>query len=643
MKRSSTMGLCLLALSACKSGGGGNLAALPPGQSAGPVQELADMDWWRQSQDTLDQRIGWFREARFGMFVHWGVYSTLGGVWEGQPVKGYAEHIQRIKKIPGPVYREKVVTQFNPTEFNADEWIATAKRAGMGYFIITAKHHDGFAMYDSGVTDFNVVKATPWKRDPMRELKDACKKHGVHFGFYYSHAYDWDAAGGGGEGWGYKRSQGERTLEEDNKFFQDNPTAAAKARQYVDSKAIPQIRELIAKYDPEIMWFDTPSHLPLAENLRILKAAREAKPGLLVSGRITQGAPGGPKARFGDYLSTTDKPAEFPPNDGEWEAIPTTNESYGWHKMDDTHKPPEHFIQLLAKAAARGGNVLLNIGPMGTGKFDPKDVKILDGVAAWFKSNGESIRGSSRTMLPVQAWGESTRRGNTLYLHVLSWPRKGHIVVGGLKSKVKQAYLLADAKKAPLEVERAGELDVIVQGPATAPDAADTVIALELEGDPSVDRARLLSTEVAVDTLRAFDGMLGGNLSYGTGKSRDAYVLGWTKPDDAVSWLTRVREPATFDVGISYDADAKSAGNTFTVKLGTKSLTGTVAPTPAAPVSLGKISLEPGKMEIAVEPGKIAAGTELLRLRALTLTPVLPAAEAEKKPEKPTKGKRRPK
>jgi alpha-L-fucosidase len=593
------------------------------------VQELADMDWWRQSQETLDQRIGWFREARFGMFVHWGVYSTLGGVWENEPVKGYAEHIQRIKKIAGPVYKEKVVAQFNPTEFNADEWISTAKRAGMGYFIITSKHHDGFAMFNSDVSEYNVVKATPWKRDPMIELRDACKRQGVHFGFYYSHAWDWEAAGGPGEGWGYKRSQGERSLEEDNKFFTEDPQAAAKVRAYVDGKAIPQIKELIAKYDPDIMWFDTPSFLPLAENMRILKAAREAKPTLVVSGRITQGAPGGPRARFGDYLSTTDKPAEFPPN-----------ESYGWHKMDNAHKPPEHFIQLLAKAAARGGNVLLNIGPMGTGKFDPKDVKILDGVAAWFKGNGDSIRGTQRTPLPVQAWGESTRKGNTLFLHVLSWPKKGHIVVGGLKSKVKQAYVLADPKKTPLEVERAGDLDVIVQGPATAPDTADTVIALELEGEPATDRARLLSTEVPVDTLRAFDGILGGGLSYGAGKSKDAYVLGWTKPDDAVSWLVRVREPATFEVGISYDADAKWAGNTFNVKVGQKTLPGTTAETPASHI-LGKVTVEPGqKIEIAVEPTKIAPGTELLRLRALTLTPVQPAAAPA---EKPTNTKRRPK
>jgi alpha-L-fucosidase len=615
----------LLALAgslSCKSG-----PEVAPSATAGeaapapaPPTERPDLDWWRQSMEGRDQRLAWFHQARFGMFVHWGVYSGLGGVWEGTPVKGYAEHIQRIDKIPGPVYRDKVVAQFNPKDFNADQWIATAKQAGMRYFIITSKHHDGFAMFDSDVSDYNIVKATPWKHDPMRDLRDACKRQGVHFGFYYSHAWDWEAAGEPGGTWGYPRGA-ERTVEADQQWIFEHPAEAARIKRYVDGKAIPQIKELIAKYDPDIMWFDTPGFLPLTENLRVLKAAREAKPTLVVSGRITQGAPGGPKARFGDYLSTTDKPAEFPPNDGDWEAIPTTNESYGWHKMDQSHKPPEHFIQLLAKAAARGGNVLLNIGPMGNGKMDPKDLKILEGIGAWMKGNEVSIRNTERTPLAPQAWGESTRKGNTLYLHVLDWPIKGRIVVGGLKSKVVKATLLADPKQAPLKIDRLGDLDVLVQGPAEAPDAADTVVALEVEGDVVTDRPRLIGSDVPVDVLRAFDGHLTGGLSFGSGKVRDAYVLGWDRPDEEVSWLVRLREPTTYEVAIAYDADPKAAGGTYVVKLGGKQLEGTVGPTPTAPIVLGKVTLEPGKFEIVVTPTKIVGG-ELVKLRGLTLTPV---------------------
>jgi hypothetical protein len=153
-----------------------------------PLQDRPELQWWRESMRTREDRLHWWREARFGMFIHWGVYSLPAGVWEGTPVSGYAEHIQRIRKIPIPVYRERVAAQFDPVRFNADEWVQAAKRAGMGYLIITAKHHDGLAMYDTAVSDYSVVKATPWKRDPMRELKDAGRRHGLRFGFYHTQA-----------------------------------------------------------------------------------------------------------------------------------------------------------------------------------------------------------------------------------------------------------------------------------------------------------------------------------------------------------------------------------------------------------------------------------------------------------------------
>jgi hypothetical protein len=580
--------------------------AAVPAPPAVPMPERPEMEWWRRSMQTRAERTAWFREARFGMFVHWGVYSVAGGIWNGKPISGYAEHLMRKENLAAATYRAELVGKFNPTGFDASEWVATLKRAGMGYLIITAKHHDGFAMYDSAVSPFNVVKATPWKRDPMAELRDACRAQGVRFGFYYSHVRDWT----------------DGPLEEWDTHRPRPADAAASNRKYVDTKAIPQVRELIAKYDPDILWFDTPERLPALENLRILRAAREAKPTLVVNGRPVQVTPDGPASRYGDYLSTTDKPAEFPPHDGDWEAIPTTNESYGWHQADTTHKPPAHFIRLLAKAAARGGNVLLNVGPMGDGKMDPKDLAILDGIGAWMKLNGESIRGTIRTPLPVQAWGESTLRqgegGAILYLHVLSWPRRGRITVGGLRAPVKRAYLLADPKRAPLEVERLGELDVMVQGPLAAPDATDTVVALELEGPASVEPGRLLTTDVQLDTLRAFDGELRGGLAFARGKVENAFVEGWRDPTASVRWPVRVRERATYDVAIAYDADAKSAGGAFTVRVGEKSLAGKVAPTPKGPVNLGRVILEPGRHEIAVEASKIEGG-ELMRLRALTL------------------------
>jgi alpha-L-fucosidase len=596
--------------------------------SEAPAQQSDDLAWWRKSMEGRDQRTGWFRDARFGMFVHWGVYSTLGGVWQGQPVKGYAEHIQRIAKIPVDVYKDNVASHFDPKEFNADEWMATVKATGMKYFIITAKHHDGFAMFDSAVSDYNVVKATPWKRDPMKELREAAKKAGIHFGFYYSQAWDWEASGNApGEGWKYPKSQGEKSLADDMRWMEQALEPAAKIRKYVDGKVIPQLKELVTKYQPEIFWFDTPSYLPVSENLRILKALREVAPNVVVNGRITQGTPGGPAARYGDYVSTTDKPADFPPVDGDWEGIPTTNESYAWHKEDNSHKPPEHFIGLVARAAARGGNILLNIGPMGTGKMDPKDLKILEGIGAWMKVNGDSIHGTTRSGLPVQSWGDTTRKGNTLYLHVMNWPRKGKIVVSGLKTPIKKATLLADPKKS-LKLAKAGPMDMVVQGPESAPDATDTVIAAELEGDLSVDKLRAISTDTVEDTMRAFDGSISAGMKFGSGKVRDAYVEGWTRPEQSVSWQLRAREKATYDVSVVYDAEPKSVGGTFQVKLGSKVLPGTIEAGTAKVLSVGQAEVEPGRLELAVEPTKVN-GPELMKLRGVILT--LQGAEAPKK------------
>jgi alpha-L-fucosidase len=351
-----------------------------------------------------DQRIAWWRDAQFGCFIHWGVYSTYGGEWNGKPFKGYAEHMMRINRIPRAEYLEKVVSVFNPVKFNADEWVKLIKSAGMKYVIITAKHHDGFAMYPSAVTKYNVRDASPFKRDPMRELSEACKRNGIKFGFYYSHAIDWEHPNGPGNDWDYDNPGGDKQLHGGTTWFDQHPELFPRIQSYVDQKAIPQIVELLKTYHPDIIWFDTPSRLPLSENLRILKAVRAVDQNVVVNGRLARGL----GHSFGDYINTSDRAAEIVPTEGDWETIPTTNESYGYHKFDLSHKPVSHFIQLMAKSAARGGNVLMNIGPMGDGVIDPKDQEILRGIGKWLEVNGDSIYSSERSPLPVQSWGESS-------------------------------------------------------------------------------------------------------------------------------------------------------------------------------------------------------------------------------------------
>ena len=581
------------------------------------------------TQAERDSRLGWWRDARFGMFVHWGVYSGLSGSWAGRQYGGYAEHIQRMAEIPIPVYLKEVAGKFNPTAFNADEWVRLAKEAGMGYFVITAKHHDGFAMFDSQVSEHTIVKSTPFQRDPMPELRAACKRYGVKFGFYYSHAFDWGEENGPGNDWDFQNPGGDRLLHGAD-WWKNYPEFLPKARKYVDEKSIPQIQELIRKYDPDILWFDTPHKLPPEENLRILAAVRKAKPSLVVNGRIVTG--------LGDYESTCDRPAEFPPRNGDWEGVPTTNESYGYNANDRSHKPPSHFIRLLAKASARGGNTLMNIGPMGTGAIDDADVKILKGLAAWWSTNGESIRGTTRTPVAVQAWGESTRKGNRVYLHVFDWPSDGKLVVGGLKTDVTRAYLLC-APSVPLDVKKGG-LDLILTVPKTAPDPADSVVVVECAGEPQGDPARLLSASVPINVLRGYDGLLKGRLHFGPGKRKDDVVLDWNKKQFAVVWPVRVNETMNFDLGINYDApnettqskiaeaDAgkeaihaqKGAAGTYCVQIGKQEFSKPVRNGKQLNEELGKVTLQPGNYEIRVFAKEIT-GEELFRLRRVTLKP----------------------
>ncbi len=579
-----------------------------------PGKDSPVVEWWRDSQTNLDHRLAWWRDARFGMFIHWGVYSCLGGTWQGQPVHGYAEHIQRIMKIPIPIYRAGVAGHFDPTNFNAGEWVRLAHDAGMKYIVITAKHHDGFAMWPTKVNDYNVMDATPWHHDPMKDLKAACRKYGLKFGFYYSQAFDWGNSNAPGNDWDYNNPGGDKLIGGRN-WWETKPEFMEQARRYVDEKAIPQLLELIHNYHPDILWFDTAGKLPPSENLRIMKAVREADPDVVISGRLVYG--------WGDYADTTDRPANFPPHDGDWEGIPTTDESYGWNQNDMSYKPPSHFIQLLAKAAARGGNVLLNIGPMGNGGFDPHDVAILKGIADWWKVNGESIRGTTRTPLPVQTWGESTRKGNALFLHVFEWPTNGLLVVGGLKSSVKDADLpnRMGIFLVPLKIKRLTPFDLSIEVPNFPPDKTDSIVELNCDGIIQTDTNRLLQPEFPDDTLRAFDGELHGKLRYGPGKKADDYVMNWTSPVESISWPVRLVEPATYEVAINYVAPEDSSGGEFTVSFGSQTLGGTVKPGDPQIMSLGRVSLKPGAFEIKVAATKITGG-ELMRLRSIELKSV---------------------
>jgi len=562
---------------------------------------------------TAEQMQNW-REAGFGMFVHWGAYSYLAGAWEGEPVDGYAEHILRKQEIPLAEYREKVVAKFNPLDFDADEWVRIAKSAGMKYIVITAKHHDGFAMWDSKLTDYDIIDSTGFGRDPMRELRDASKRAGLLFGFYYSHAQDWSHPYGqrNSRDFGYEQPQ------KRGWFNQPEWTEyREKSWIYVHEKSIPQMEELILNYDPDIMWFDTHNWLPADMTRVIVERAKELKPDMIINSRGT------PDIK--DYFSTNDRPEYFQRTDKEyWEAIPTTNNSYGYHAFDKSHKPVSFFVDLLVRAAARGGNLLMNVGPMGNGEVDPVDVKLLTQIGDWLIPNGESIYGVERTPLAVQGWGDTTLKGNKLYLHVLNWPDSGELVVGGIKSGVKEAHFLVESNSSKLAMKRLNELDVVLSVPKKAPDELDTVIVLDLDEPVEADKTILLDPDVSSNMLHVFEGDLHGKaIKLGGGNIKSNFIKDWSFSGDYISWPVRANEENRYMITARYTGVGDSVGNVFIVEIAGQSFEATVEKIGKGQlIVLGEVSIPQGWHTLTVKSKKQRADSNLVNLTDISFVPV---------------------
>ncbi len=547
--------------------------------------------WWAEARKNYDRRMEWYDDARFGCFVHWGVYSEPAGFWKGKKFGGYSEHLMRKAKIPLEEYRNTLVANFNPTEFDADEWMRNARDAGMKYFVITAKHHDGFAMFESDTYPYD-MRLTRYGKDPMAELAKAAKKYGIKFGFYYSHAFDWEHPDAPGNDWDYDNPGGDKLLGGASWWMGPRKAFLTKAEKYVEEKSIPQIKELIRKYDPDIFWFDTPGKLPLYLNIRILEALREADPQhkIVVNGRLVRFA----NQNMGDYRNTGDRAAFFFPTEGAWESIPTTNNSFGYSAVDTVRMPASYFIRLLASAASKGGNILMNVGPMGNGKWDQRDVDIFRGIGKWLKVNGESIYGSRRTDLPVQPWGVTTYRGDTLYAHVYRWPADGLITIGGLRSDIRKAWILSD-RKAKVSFSRLNQDDWALRLPKTAPDTVNTVIAMVLGKKSEPSHVRLLDHRSS-NNLATFDARLTGRgLGFGDGKQNRNYVKNWKNNEQSMSWNLRLNEPAEYDVFLDYNTAGKDDAGTVTVEIAGQSFD---VDYPAFDERRGSSSLYVGKVKL---------------------------------------------
>ena len=587
------------------------------------AEALQPQGWLQHAMSQSTDRMEWMIHDKFGCFVHWGVYAIAAGMWNGKTV-GYAEHLQRFMEIPLTEYKTHFIDKFNPVDFDAEAWIKLVVEAGMKYFVITAKHHDGFAMNHSNAYPYD-MRMTPFQRDPIAELKAACDKYGLPFGLYYSHAFDWEHPDAPGNDWEYANGGGGLELFEGNRgrWYDQHPELVPRTAQYyVDTKCIPQILELLAQYKPAIIWFDTPHKLPFSENLRILQAIRAADPHVIVNGRLARNQD---FLTMGDYANTGDRAAELFQTPGVWETIPTTNDSYGYSQVDKGHKPPEHFIELLIKTAARGGNVLMNLGPTAQGTIDPTDVHILKAIGAWLKTNGESIYGTTRSPLPVQTFGETTLKGQTLYLHMLT-PQEGDITLAGMVSPIKKAWLLSDPTQQPLATQKLTYYDTQITLPHDLP--AHSVVAVTFEGELYHGGDRLIST-THPEYLRVFDAnYMPTHLSRGDGKKHRDFVTGFTSTEDAVVWKVRVPHKTAYQLTLHYSSSQEGCNSVYRMAVGNFQHVRPVSP--QCPVSGEWAMLPPfaetfyveisGAQSIVFRPDVLDNG--FVRLHGVTLTPL---------------------
>jgi alpha-L-fucosidase len=420
---------------------------------------------------TQDQKMQWFREAKFGLFIHWGLYSIPAGEWKGQKIPGIGEWIMNRAKIPLTEY-EQLAKQFDPVKFNAEEWVQMAQDAGMKYIVITSKHHDGFAMYHSEVSKYNIYDATPFRRDPIKELAEAAARHHIKFGFYYSQAQDWHEPNGAGNTWDFGP--------DDKKDFD----------QYLRGKAEPQLKELLTKYGPVcLVWFDTPRMMNVGDRgQRFIDIVHNAQPATLIDGRL---------GKEGDYVSMGDNRIPDSVVKGDWEVPATLNKTWGFKKDDTDWKSPEDLTFKLVDIASKGGNYLLNVGPTSEGVIPQASQDNLREVGGWLKVNGDAIYGAGPTPFgdelgtvipgvldkqgkptykPVTDWRCTTKPGK-LYIIFFKWPQ-GAFELDKVTGKVSMAYLLADASHKALKVTQKGE-HLSVALPTVAPGKIASVMVLE--------------------------------------------------------------------------------------------------------------------------------------------------------------------
>lgn len=546
------------------------------------------------------ERLEWWKSARFGMFVHWGVYSVVGGQYRGQELPNSAEWMMCRGKIPIAEYKG-YADRFNPTKFDAQAFVKLAKDAGMKYLVITAKHHDGFSMFASESNSFNVVEATPFKRDIMKELADACQEQGIRFGFYYSQAQDWNHPGGFGNGW-------------------DKTLKRVSNDEYVRDKAAPEVKQLLTKYGPiGIFWWDTPRKMS-RESFDSLHSLTSLQPNVITNDRLGEDYPG-------DYKTFERKIPRQAPAAEDWEVCMPISGSWGYKLSDKSFKSTTTLIQNLADIASKGGNYLLNVSPTGEGVLLPQATERLEAIGRWMETNSESIYGTSASPLPKLDWGRCTTKksdaGTKLYLHVFDWPEGGQLLVPGLKNSVVAASLLDGGS--PVDAVL-GEDGVTIDLPSQAPDQANSVVVLEVSGPLEVEQESTSVGEGGALVLTAdtaFTHNNEGSQEIRLQNHDDIPNLAyWTDQEAWVEWSFSVDRPGVYQVWA--ELAVEESKTRFDIGLPGQLQTVEVASTGGyreyATKHLGEVQLlESGNHMLRIKP--VSGSWEPVNLRKIELKP----------------------
>jgi len=518
------------------------------------------------------EKMDWWRKARFGMFIHWGVYSVPAGVYHGHPNDGLGEWLMQDAHIPRAEYAGFAKT-FNPTAYDPEKWVRLAKEAGMKYIVITAKHHDGFALFGSAASDWNIVTASPYGKDLLMPLVQACRKYGMKIGFYYSQANDWYNPGGAAAFGHWDSTQTSRSMDE-----------------YIEKVAVPQVREILTRYgDVAELWWDVPTDMTPSRAAK-LKALMALQPAIITNDRLG-----------GDVPGDITTPEQYVPATGipgrDWETCMTMNDTWGFKVNDSNWKSPAIIVRNLVDIASKGGNYLLNVGPDAQGRF-PAAIEIrLQAIGRWMTKYGESIYGTSASPFSYLPWGRCTSKPGVdetiLYFHVLSWPKDGKLLVPGLSNKVVSATIFGNAQQV---VTRPTEDGLVLLVPAQPTDSLVSVIRVVVQGKVVAPEYVVKPEMTYSFTLLPQQATIDNAAGQGSARVEggdESNIGWWMSPASTVSWKIRVGKAGIYTLRASMSTVGE--GSTFSLHAGTQHLKGRLFNTGGydqyRDVELGQLSL----------------------------------------------------